>query len=147
VLQYDWTKEEQGVRKLEKEIIIIIIIIITIIIIIIIDIDNGTKEALEGFGNFKIGGQAISSVKYADDLVLLAKEETVLQDVVDRLIEMGICCGLGMNVEKTKVMRTSRQSFPVHITIDHKQLKNTEYLNYLNSIITSDARFTRAINP
>ena len=33
------------------------------------------KEALEGFGVFKIGGQIIHTVKYADDLVLLAKEE------------------------------------------------------------------------
>ena len=34
-----------------------------------------TKEALEGFGDFKIGGQIIHAVKYADDPVLLAKEE------------------------------------------------------------------------
>jgi hypothetical protein len=26
------------------------------------------KAALEGFGNFKIGGQIIQTVKYADDL-------------------------------------------------------------------------------
>jgi hypothetical protein len=32
-----------------------------------------TEEALEGFGDFKIGGQIIHTVKYADDLVLLAK--------------------------------------------------------------------------
>jgi hypothetical protein len=31
-----------------------------------------TKEALEGFGDFKIGGQVIRTVKYADDVVLLA---------------------------------------------------------------------------
>ena len=37
-----------------------------------------TKESLEGFGDFKVG-QVICTVKYADDLVLLAKEETVLQ--------------------------------------------------------------------
>ena len=30
-----------------------------------------TKEALEGFGDFRIGGQVIHSAKYADDLVLL----------------------------------------------------------------------------
>jgi len=34
-----------------------------------------TKEALEGLGVFKVGGQIIQTVKYADDLVLLAKEE------------------------------------------------------------------------
>jgi hypothetical protein len=37
-----------------------------------------TKEALEGFGGFKIEGKVIRTVKYADDLVLLAKEEMVL---------------------------------------------------------------------
>jgi hypothetical protein len=37
-----------------------------------------TKEAVEGFGDFKIGEQVIRTVKYADDLVLLAKEEMVL---------------------------------------------------------------------
>jgi hypothetical protein len=42
-----------------------------------------TKEALEGFGDFKIGGQIIHTVKYADDLVLLAKEEKVLQDKIN----------------------------------------------------------------
>jgi hypothetical protein len=44
-------------------------------------------------------------VKYADDLVLMAKEETVLQGMIDRLNEIGRCYGMTMNVEKTKVMR------------------------------------------
>ena len=34
-----------------------------------------TKEALEGFGDFKIDGQIIKTLKYADDLVLLAKKK------------------------------------------------------------------------
>jgi len=37
-----------------------------------------TKEVLEGFVDFKIGGQIIHTVKYADGLVLLAKEGKVL---------------------------------------------------------------------
>ena len=36
------------------------------------------KEALEGFGDFKIGRQVIRAVKYADGIVLLAMEEAVL---------------------------------------------------------------------
>jgi hypothetical protein len=43
-----------------------------------------TKEALEGFGDFKIGGQVIRTMKYADDLLLLAREEKVLQGMVDK---------------------------------------------------------------
>jgi hypothetical protein len=36
-----------------------------------------------GFGDPEIGGQIINNVKYAVDLVLLAKEEMVLQDMID----------------------------------------------------------------
>jgi hypothetical protein len=50
-----------------------------------------TKEVLEGSGFFKIGGPVISTVEYADDLVLLAKEEMVLHGTTDRLIEIGRC--------------------------------------------------------
>ena len=46
-----------------------------------------TKEALDGLGDFNIGGQIIQTVKYADGLVLMAKEEMVLQGMIDKLIE------------------------------------------------------------
>jgi hypothetical protein len=57
-------------------------------------------------------------VKYTDGLVLMAKEETLLQGMSDRLIEIGRCYGMEINVEKTKVMRISRQPTPVTIKID-----------------------------
>ena len=43
-----------------------------------------TKETFEGFGYFRLG-QGIRTVKYTDDLVLLAEEETVLEGMIDRL--------------------------------------------------------------
>ena len=43
---------------------------------------------------FNNGGQIIQTVKYADDLVLMAKEETVLQGMIDKLIEIGRCYGM-----------------------------------------------------
>jgi len=73
---------------------------------------------------------------------LLAKEEKVLQDMIDKLIEIGRCYGMGMNVEKTKVMRISRQPFLVKIIIDQKQLENVESFKYLGSILTNNGRFT-----
>jgi hypothetical protein len=57
---------------------------------------------LEGLGHFKIGGQIIHTVKYADDLLLLAKEEKVLRDMIDKLIEIGRCYGMEMNVRENK---------------------------------------------
>jgi hypothetical protein len=53
-----------------------------------------TKEALEVLRDFKVGGQVIRTVKYADDLVPLAKEEMVLQGMIKRLIEIGRCYGM-----------------------------------------------------
>jgi len=101
-----------------------------------------TKEVLDGLVDFNIGGQIIQNVKYADDLVLMAKEETVLQGMIDKLIETGICYGMEMDVEKTKVMRISRQPSPVTIMIDQKQLENVKCFKYLCSMLTNDGRYT-----
>ena len=80
------------------------------------------------------------TVKYADEPVFLAKKETVLQDMIGKIIEIGGCYGMEMNVEKTKVMRISRQRFSVQIMIDQKQLENVESLKYFSSIFTNDGR-------
>ena len=88
-----------------------------------------TKEALDALRDFNIGGQIIQNVKYADELVLMAKEETVLQGTIDKLIEIGRSNGIEMNVQKTKVMRISRQPSPVTIIIDQKNRRMWNVLN------------------
>jgi hypothetical protein len=45
-----------------------------------------------------------------------------------------------MNVEKSKVMRISRQLSPLQIMIDQTQLENLEYCSSLASVITNIAR-------
>jgi hypothetical protein len=54
-------------------------------------------------------GQVTCTVKYADDLVLLAKEEVMTRDVIDRLIEIRKCYRMEINMGKNKIMRISRQ--------------------------------------
>jgi ABC-type enterochelin transport system substrate-binding protein len=56
-------------------------------------------------------------VKYDDDLVLLAKEETILQSMIANLIEVGKVYGMEINVEKTKTMKISRQPTALQIKI------------------------------
>ena len=59
--------------------------------------------------------------------------------MIDRLIKIGRCCGVEMNVEKTKVMRIWREPSPLQIMIDQKQLYSVEYFNYMGSTKTNNA--------
>ena len=77
-------------------------------------------------------------MKYADDHVLMAKEETVLQGMIDKLIETDRYYGMEINAEKTKLMINSKLPFPVKIVIDHKQLDNVESFKYLGFILTNE---------
>ena len=67
--------------------------------------------------------------------------------MIDKLIEIGRCYGMEMNVENTKLMRISRQPSPVTIMIDQKQLENVECFKYLGSMLTNDGRCMCEIKP
>ena len=69
-------------------------------------------------------------MKYADDFVLLVKEETMQRGMIDRVTEIGSCYGMEMDVGESKVMRISRQPFSIQIMIDCKQPTNVEFFNY-----------------
>ena len=60
-------------------------------------------------------------MNYADNLVLLSEEQAMLQGMTERLIDGEICFGMEMNLEKKKVMRISRQPFPVRSAINKKK--------------------------
>jgi hypothetical protein len=60
--------------------------------------------------------------------------------MIDKLIEIGGCYGMEMNLEKSKVMRISIQSFPVKIMTDQRQVENVGSFKYLGSILTNDGR-------
>ena len=61
-----------------------------------------TKGALNGFDSFDSRGQLIGTVRFTDEFVILGEEEAVLQGMFDRVIEVGRCCGMEVNVENTK---------------------------------------------
>jgi hypothetical protein len=74
--------------------------------------------------------------------VLLDKEEMVLQDMIDKLTEIVRCYGREINVEKTKLMKISRQPFPLKLTVDQKQMEKVESFKYLGSMLTNIGRCT-----
>jgi hypothetical protein len=101
-----------------------------------------TQEALEGLRDFKVGGQIISTLRYSDDLVLLAKEEAILKSMTDKLIKVGRGYVMEINVEKAETMRILRQPTPLQIKTYRKLVENVEQFNYLGNMITNIARCT-----
>jgi hypothetical protein len=73
-----------------------------------------TKEVLDGLGDLNVGGQIIQTVKYADDLVLMAKDETVLQSMIDKLIEIEKLLRHGNECGKNKRNENFKTTIPTN---------------------------------
>jgi len=101
-----------------------------------------TKEAVEGFGDFKTG-QVICSAKYADDLLILAREETVLGGMIESLTEIGRMWKKNEGDENLKAT-IAHTDYPLR---DQKRRENVEFLNCLGNMITNGARFARKFSP
>ena len=97
------------------------------------------------FEDFRIRRQIIRNVKSADDIVLLAKEEKVVRDTLDRLIDIGLYCEMEINVEETEVMKISRWPFPMQNMIDQIKLKMWIISNYWSFMIRDDGRCIREV--
>ena len=79
--------------------------------------------------------------------MLLAKEELVLQGVINRLIEIDKCYDMEVEDWKIKVMGISRQQSPLQITIDRKEMENVECFSCLGRMIANDSRCACEIQP
>ena len=72
--------------------------------------------------------------------MLLAKEENVLQKMIDKLIEIGGCYGMEMNVGGKKSNENFKTTIPSKNYVRPKTTRE-----YLGSILTNDGRCTCGI--
>ena len=97
------------------------------------------KKSLEGFGDLKKEENVILIVKYADELVLLAKEEALLNSIIAKLLWNGNKCR----------KKDNRNLEAISLSGGYDRLKpeeNKEYFDFLVSIITNYSSLTRDIN-
>ena len=87
-------------------------------------------------GGLQIGGQIVTNLRYADDIILLATSEVELQELVDRLDHVSHKYSLLINVDKTKVISYDG------ILIQNEQLEQVDTFPYLGSVITEDGECT-----
>lgn len=91
---------------------------------------------LEEEGGVKISGQNRNNLRYADDTTLLAEGEDSLKRMIDRIREESLKAGLRLNVSKTKIMSTGKET---NIEVDGEKIEEVESFMFLGSRIDKDA--------
>ena len=81
------------------------------------------KEALQVFGDFKIGGRIINKVRFGDDAAIIARTQEELQDMVNRFVDTGRKYDMEINIDKSQVMRISRSNESLQIKVNNRELK------------------------
>ena len=89
------------------------------------------RETQNGFqGGLQIEGQIVTSLRYADDIILLATSEAELQELVDRLDQVSRKYSLLINVNKIKLMASD--GIACHILIQNEQLQQVDTFRTLS---------------
>ena len=80
-------------------------------------------------------------IRFADDQGMVASTEKGLQKIMDRLNETAKAYDMKINVNKTKVMKVSRNGGVINIVIDGQKIKQVSmFLKVLRRWITEDLR-------
>ena len=91
-----------------------------------------------------VNGKYINNLRLSDDLVIIAKEEEELTDMLEELNEEGKKKDLEVSIEKTKIMST--EEMEREIKIEGKTLEKVEEVIYLGQTIAITKGTEREVN-
>ena len=89
-------------------------------------------------GSVSIGGRLIINFRFADDIVVNAKEEEEAGVLVDRLNRTTTRYKMEIGLDKTKVMTNNPNGFQREIMIKGQRLEEVENFKYLGAIISNE---------
>ena len=96
---------------------------------------------MDGFqGGLQIGGRMITTLSYADDIILLATSDAEVQELVGRLDRVSRRYSLLINIDDTKGMASD--GIVCRILTQNEQLAQVNMFPYLGSLITEDGECT-----
>ena len=96
------------------------------------------REVIHESDGVKIGGIWISNLRYADDIVLIADSEIILQYLIKRVVKKSEENGLFLNVRKTKihVLISKKNKVVGDIDVNGDKLEQVEQFTYLRLEVT-----------
>ena len=103
------------------------------------------KEAMEDISDgVVIGGKVITDVRFADDQAMVSNTEQGLQNIVRKLDETAEKYDMKINIQKTKVMKITRNkdrdNKKLTIKIKGQELEQVQKFKYLGSLLNEDNR-------
>ena len=84
-----------------------------------------------------VGGRLVNNLRYADDIVLVAKSMQELQDLTNKVKTASEAAGLFLNISKTKVMKVTKSPSNESLTVDNQNVETVEVFNYLGALLTN----------
>ena len=90
-----------------------------------------------------INGKYLNNLRYADDIILIAKSKQELNEMIQTLNEEGKKKGLTMNINKTKIL--SKGNDKTKIMIDKKEVEEVNKIIYLGQNVEMEERTTEEI--
>uniref|UniRef100_A0A0B7BSZ6 Reverse transcriptase domain-containing protein n=1 Tax=Arion vulgaris TaxID=1028688 RepID=A0A0B7BSZ6_9EUPU len=99
-------------------------------------------RSIKDIPGIAVGGHIINNLRYADDTVLIARNEMELQKLVDKVVTESNNKGLSLNIKKTEVTTISKKQIlpKCTITVNGTDLRQVQQFKYLGVLVTSDGR-------
>ncbi|MBJ5510278.1 reverse transcriptase family protein [Salmonella enterica subsp. enterica serovar Meleagridis] len=114
-------------------------------LLFLIYMDKIVKDS-KFIADVKVGEAKISSLLYADDMVLISKSSHSLQCNLDQLTRTCEEYGMRINVEKSKSMVVGRKPVQTKCVVEGKELEQVPDFSYLGTVISGDGRLDRELD-
>ncbi|KAI5755057.1 hypothetical protein M8J77_013699 [Diaphorina citri] len=110
-------------------------------------IERAINEMKENTNGVKINGQNIHSIRFADDIALLAESEQDINQMLNYLNQTLNKYKLKINAKKTKSMVISKTDHNIiaNVKIENEPIQQVKEFCYLGSLISQDNKSTREI--
>ncbi|MBJ3206176.1 reverse transcriptase family protein, partial [Salmonella enterica subsp. enterica serovar Give] len=108
-------------------------------LLFLIYMDKIVKDS-KFIADVRVGEANISSLLYADDMVLISKSFHSLQCNLDQLTRTCEEYGMRINVEKSKSMVVGRKPVQTKCVVEGKELEQVPDFSYLGTVISGDGK-------
>jgi len=106
--------------------------------VFIADLERSIDKVKNGEEGKSVHGIRINNLRFADDIDIIAEDESTLERTVHSLHKEAMRYRLVMNADKTKTMAFGDKQISSKICIDGTELENVEKFIYLGSNMTYD---------